>query len=175
MENLMGAPVPRPPPGVETDLKAHADEKMPTTLRERLERHRTDPSCAACHQIMDPIGFSLENFDLTGRWRDKDGDSPVDTSGKLVDGTPLNGVQDLRRALLARSDSFVTSATEKMLMYALGRRIEAFDQPAVRKIVHDAGKQDYRFSSLVLGIVNSAPFQLRTRAAADSQTAQRSP
>jgi hypothetical protein len=173
MENLMGAPVPRPPPGVETDLKAHPDEKVPTTLRARLEQHRADPSCAACHQIMDPIGFSLENFDLTGRWRDRDGDIPVDTSGKLVDGTPLGSVQDLRRALLARSDSFVTSATEKMLMYALGRRIEAFDQPAIRQILRDARGQNYRFSSLVLGIVNSAPFQLRTKAAAESQTAQR--
>jgi hypothetical protein len=167
--------VPRPPPGVETDLKPHPDEKAPTTLRARLERHRADPSCAACHQIMDPIGFSLENFDLTGRWRDRDGDIPVDTSGKLVDGTPLGSVQDLRRALLARSDSFVTSATEKMLMYALGRRIEAFDQPAIRRIVHDAGRENYRFSALVLGIVNSAPFQLKTKAPADSRAVQRQP
>ncbi len=175
MENLMGAPVPRPPPGVETDLKAHADESMPTTLRARLERHRAEPSCAACHQIMDPIGFSLENFDLTGRWRERDGDIPVDTSGMLVDGTQLHGVQDLRRALLARSDSFVTSATEKMLMYALGRRIEAIDQPAIRQIVRDSRAQNYRFSSLVLGIVNSAPFQLRSqpKAPADSRAVQR--
>jgi hypothetical protein len=163
MENLLGAPVPRPPPGVETDLNATAAATAPTTLRARLERHRASASCAACHQIMDPIGFSLENFDLTGRWRDRDGGIPVDTSGKLVDGTPLNGVQDLRRALLARSDSFVTSATEKMLMYALGRRIEWYDQPAIRRIVQDAGRENYRFSSLVLGVVNSAPFQLRSK------------
>jgi hypothetical protein len=163
MENLMGAPVPRPPPGVETDLKITAAATAPTTLRARLERHRADPSCAACHQIMDPIGFSLENFDLVGRWRDRDGGLPVDTTGQLVDGTHLASVQDLRHALLARSDSFVTSATEKMLMYALGRRIEPFDQPAIRKIVHDAGREDYRFSSLVLGVVNSAPFQLKSK------------
>jgi mono/diheme cytochrome c family protein len=163
MENLMGAPVPRPPPGVETDLNATAAATAPTTLRARLERHRSAASCAACHQIMDPIGFSLENFDLTGRWRDRDGGIPVDTSGKLVDGTPLNGVQDLRRALLARSESFVTSATEKMLMYALGRRIEWYDQPAIRRIVQDAGHENYRFSALVLGVVNSAPFQLRSK------------
>jgi mono/diheme cytochrome c family protein len=163
MENLMGAPVPRPPPGVETNLKATADASAPTTLRARLERHRADPTCAACHQIMDPIGFSLEHFDLVGRWRDRDGSIPVDASGKLVDGTPLAGVQDLRHALLARSDSFVTSATEKLLMYALGRRIEPFDQPAIRRIVHDAGRENYRFSALVLGIVKSAPFQLRAK------------
>lgn len=163
MENLLGAPVPRPPPGVETDLNATAAVTAPTTLRARLERHRASPSCAACHQIMDPIGYSLENFDLTGRWRDRDAGIPVDTSGKLVDGTPLNGVQDLRRALLARSDSFVTSATEKMLMYALGRRIEWYDQPAIRRIVQDAGRENSRFSSIVLGVVNSAPFQLRSK------------
>ena len=163
MENLMGAPVPRPPPGVETDLKATADASAPSTLRARLERHRKDPSCAACHQIMDPIGFSLEHFDLVGRWRERDGDLPVDATGKLVDGTPLASVQDLRRALVARSDSFVTSATEKMLMYALGRRIEPYDQPAIRKIVNDASRQNYRFSALVLGIVNSTPFQLKTK------------
>jgi hypothetical protein len=165
MENLMGAPVPRPPPGVETDLNTTAAVTAPTTLRARLERHRADKTCAACHQIMDPIGFSMENFDLVGRWRDRDGGLPVDATGKLVDGTPLAGVQDLRRALLARSDSFVTSATEKMLMYALGRRIEAFDQPAIRQIVHDAHRESYRFSALVLGVVNSAPFQFKTKKA----------
>jgi mono/diheme cytochrome c family protein len=167
MENLMGAPVPRPPPGVETDLNAAADATAPSTLRERLERHRTSPSCAACHQIMDPIGFSLEHFDLIGRWRDRDGGLPVDSTGKLVDGTPLTGVQDLRRALLARSDSFVTSATEKLLMYALGRRIEPFDQPAIRKIVHDASRENYRFSSLVLGIARSEPFQFKVKRAGE--------
>ncbi len=167
MENLMGAPVPRPPPGVETDLKATATANQPPTLRARLERHRADPSCAACHQIMDPIGFSLENFDLVGRWRDSDGGAPVDATGKLVDGTPLASPQDLRRALLARSDSFVTSATEKLLMYALGRRIEHFDQPAIRRIVLDAGREHYRFSSLVLGVVNSAPFQFKAKKPAE--------
>src|SRR6185436_11304610 len=159
---LMGAPVPRPPPGVEADLKVEPGTK-PMTVRARLERHRTNPSCAMCHQIMDPIGFSLENFDLVGRWRDHDGASPVDTSGRLVDGTVLASPQALRAALLARSDSFVTSFTEKLLTYALGRRVEHFDQPAIRAIVREAHRQHDRFSAIVLGIVNSEPFQFKAK------------
>jgi hypothetical protein len=165
METLMGAPVPRPPPGVEADLKAE-ENAAPTTVRTRLERHRENPSCSACHQIMDPIGFSLENFDLVGRWRDHDGPNPVDTSGQLVDGTPLSSPQALRAALLSRKDSFVTSFTEKLLTYALGRRIEYFDQPAIRDIVRAADRQDDRFSAIVLGIVNSEPFQFKAKAPA---------
>jgi hypothetical protein len=163
MENLMGAPVPRPPPGVEADLKAEDVTAKPTTVRARLERHRANPSCAMCHGVMDPIGFSLENFDLVGRWRDHDGSAPIDTSGKLVDGTPLASPQALRAALLARSDSFVTSFTEKLLTYALGRRIEYFDQPAIRTIVRDARSHGDRFSEIVLGIVNSEPFQFKAK------------
>jgi uncharacterized protein DUF1592/uncharacterized protein DUF1588/uncharacterized protein DUF1587/uncharacterized protein DUF1585/uncharacterized protein DUF1595 len=163
MENLLGAPVPRPPPGVEADLKEDPTAKKPKTVRERLESHRADKTCAACHQIMDPIGFSLENFDLIGRWRDEDGDTPVDATGTLVDGTHLNGVQDLRATLMSRGDAFVTSATEKLMTYALGRRLEAYDQPAVRRIVQDARRDDYRFTSIVLGIVNSVPFQMRAK------------
>jgi mono/diheme cytochrome c family protein len=163
METLMGAPPPRPPPGVEADLKEEVGAAKPSSVRERLERHRENPTCASCHQIMDPIGFSLENFDLIGRWRDVDGSTPVDSSGTLIDGTHLSGAQDLRRALLSRSDSFVTSASEKLLIYALGRRIEHFDQPAIRKIVRDASRDDYSFSSLVLGVVNSVPFQMKAK------------
>jgi hypothetical protein len=176
MENLMGAPVPRPPPGVEADLKAEESAK-PSTVRERLERHRTNPSCASCHQIMDPIGFSLENFDLVGRWRDHDGPGRIDTSGKLVDGTPLSSPQALRTALLARKDSFVTAFTEKLLTYALGRRIEYFDQPAIRDIVRHADRQNDRFSAFVLGIVASEPFQFKAKASSSdkkqTQTASR--
>ena len=117
-----------------------------------------------CHQIMDPIGFSLENFDLVGRWRDHDGASPIDTSGKLVDGTPLSSPQALREALLARKDSFVTALTERLLTYALGRRIEYFDQPAIRDIVRKADRQDDHFSAFVLGIVASEPFQFKAKA-----------
>jgi len=163
MENLLGAPPPRPPPGVEADLKEEVNATKPSSVRERLERHRENPTCASCHQIMDPIGFAMENFDLIGRWRDVDGTTPVDSTGTLVDGTTLTGVRDLRSALLARSEAFVTSASEKLLTYALGRRIEHYDQPAIRKIVRDAKRDDYRFSTLVLGVVNSVPFQMRVK------------
>ena len=163
METLFGAPVPRPPPGVNTDLNQDPTAEHPVTVRERLEKHRANPTCAACHQIMDPIGFSLENFDLDGRWRTTEGNSPIDASGKLVDGTPLNGVKDLRAALLSRSDAFVTSFTEKLLTYALGRRIEYYDEPSVREITRAARVENYRFSAVVLGIVRSAPFQMKVK------------
>jgi hypothetical protein len=112
---------------------------------------------------MDPIGFSLENFDLTGKWRDADEKNPVNASGELVDGTKLNGPADLRQALVGRSDAFVTTATEKLLTYALGRGVHYYDMPAVRSIIHDAARNDYRFSALVLGIVKSAPFQMKVK------------
>src|SRR5581483_1251074 len=118
----------------------------PMTVRERLESHRANPNCASCHQIMDPIGFSLEHFDLDGRWRELDGTARIDRTGKLVDGATLKGVNDLRAAWLARSDSFVTSMIEKMLMYALGRRIESYDQPAILAILRAAKHDHYRFS-----------------------------
>jgi hypothetical protein len=176
MENLLGAPVPRPPPGVEADLKPEALTAKPSTVRERLERHRTNPSCASCHAIMDPIGFSLENFDLVGRWRDHEGAHPIDTSGHLADGTPLSSPQALRKALLERKDAFLTAFTEKLLTYALGRRIEYFDQPAIREIVRHAERQNDRFSAFVLGIVASEPFQFKAKASSNdkkTQTARR--
>ena len=163
METLFGAPVPRPPPGVNTDLNQDPTAEHPVTVRQRLEKHRANPTCAACHQIMDPIGFSLENFDLDGRWRTTEGNSPIDASGKLVDGTPLNGVKDLRSALLSRSDAFVTSLTEKLLTYALGRRLDYSDEPSVRQIIRGARGENYRFSTVVLGIVHSAPFQMKVK------------
>jgi len=161
LENLLGAPVPNPPPGVETNLdKSVGVATTPTSLRQRLERHRQNPSCASCHAVMDPIGFALENYDVVGRWRDTDGGVPVNASGTLVDGTPLDGPESLRLALDGRRDAFVRNATEKLLTYALGRRVEWFDMPAVRAI--DAGASpDYRFSSIVLGIVKSVPFQMK--------------
>ena len=166
METLFGAPVPQPPPGVDQSLKEDPTLARPMTVRERLESHRANPNCASCHQIMDPIGFALENFDLDGRWREVDGTTPVDSTGKLVDGTTLTGVNDLRAALLARSDSFVTSLIEKMLMYALGRRIESYDQPAIRAVLRRAKHDNYRFSSIVLGIAESVPFRMKGAPAA---------
>jgi hypothetical protein len=164
LENLLGAPVPLPPPGVETNLEAKAAPgAVLTSLRQRLEQHRANPTCAACHAVMDPIGFALENFDQIGAWRDVDGGAPVNASGKLVDGTALNGPASLRQALLDRREAFVAATTEKLLTYALGRRVEYFDMPAVRTIVRDAGRSDYRFSALVVGIVKSLPFQMKRK------------
>jgi hypothetical protein len=163
LETVLAAPPPRPPPGVETDLKEGSDVAHAKSVRQRLELHRSNKTCASCHQIMDPIGFSLENFDLLGRWRDKDGAMPVDPNGTLMDGTPLHGPADLRRFLVSQPDQFTTSAAEKLLTYALGRRLEATDQPAVREIVRHSKAQGYRFSSLVLGVVDSVLFQMRTK------------
>ncbi len=173
VEHVLGAPVPVPPPGVETDLsKEKADDgRVFATLRDRLEAHRANPTCAACHQIMDPIGLALENFDLVGRWRDSENGHPLDTTTSLVDGTAITGPAALRKALLARSDTLVTTMTEKLLTYALGRGVEASDMPAVRQVVHNAAVDDYRFSELVLGVVRSAPFRTNTAEASDTQIA----
>jgi len=163
LENLLGSRAPNPPPGVETNLDQKADASKTRTLRERMELHRTQTVCASCHSIMDPIGFSLENFDLVGKWRQLDEKSPIDANGELVDGTKLDGPTSLRRALLSRSNAFVTVATEKLLTYAMGRATTAYDMPAVRNIVRAAGRNDYRFSSLVLGVVKSEAFQMRKK------------
>ncbi len=163
LENLLGAPVPNPPPGVETNLeKSVGPAAAATSLRQRLERHRANPACASCHAVMDPIGFALENYDLIGKWRDTDGGVPVNASGRLVDGTPLDGPASLRKALLARRDAFVANTTEKLLTYALGRRLEYFDMPAVRTVARSAAPDD-RLSSLVVGIVRSVPFQMKRK------------
>jgi hypothetical protein len=162
LENILGTPAPVPPPGVETNLDQDPNAAKPASVRERLELHRANPVCASCHNVMDPLGFALENFDLVGKWRERDGESPIDASGDLVDGTPINGPADLRKALLSRSESFATAATERLLTYALGRGIHHDDMPMVRSIVRDAAKNRYQFSSLVLGIVKSTPFQMKT-------------
>jgi hypothetical protein len=163
LENLLGTPAPPPPDGVETNLEETAGA-APTTLRERLERHREDPGCASCHDMMDGIGFALENFDATGMWRLVDGKESVDAVGELVDGTVVEGPAGLREALLARKDLFVVRATEKLLTYALGRRVEHYDMPAVRGIVRSAEDDDYRLSALVAGIARSVPFQMKRKA-----------
>ena len=162
LENLLGAPPPQPPPGVEVNLEADPTAATPTTLRQRMELHRTSPACAPCHRIMDPIGFALENFDHVGKWRMEDGGAPIDASGVLVDGTEIDGAASLREALLARSDAFVSVASEKMLTYAVGRALRPEDMPAVRAVTRAAAGDDYRFSSLVLGVVRTPQFQMRT-------------
>jgi hypothetical protein len=160
IQTFLGVEPPAPPPNVEVDLKAGGDERngIPT-MREQMEMHRKNEPCASCHKIMDPIGFSLENFDATGAWRDFDGSKPVDASGTLVDGTKLGGANELRGALVKYAPQFVRVATEKMLIYALGRGTEYYDMPLVREIVKHAAKDNYRFSSLVTSVVNSEPFQ----------------
>jgi hypothetical protein len=128
-----------------------------------MELHRANPVCASCHQLMDPIGFSLENFDNTGKWRTLDGGTPIDAAGSLVDGTRLNGPATLRQALLAKSDVFTGVFTERLLTYAVGRAVRPQDMPAIRAITRSAGRSHYRFSAFVNAIVSSAPFQMKTK------------
>ena len=163
LDNLLGMPPPQPPPGVETNLEKDAAQVKVTSLRQRLEMHRANAVCASCHKLMDPIGLTLENFDHVGKWRTADGKTPIDATAQLVDGTKLDGPLSLRRALLERSDVFATVATEKLLTYASGRAVQYQDMPAVRAIIREAARDKYRFSSLVLGIVKSTPFQMRTK------------
>ncbi|MGW8370298.1 MAG: DUF1592 domain-containing protein, partial [Gammaproteobacteria bacterium] len=162
LENLIGAPPPSPPAGVESNLDA-AEAAAVSSLRERLEQHRENPTCASCHAIMDPIGLALENFDSIGGWRTEDVGHPIDATGALVDGTIVAGPADLREALVDRADSFVTVATEKLMTYALGRPVEYYDMPAIRAVIRDAAADDYRFSALIDGIVTSVPFLMRTK------------
>jgi hypothetical protein len=130
-------------------------------MRQRLAAHRNNAACASCHNTIDPVGFALENFNAVGQWRDQELEAPVDASGALPGSKEFRGVDGLEEALLARPELFVTALTENLITFALGRGVEYYDAPAVRKIVRDAEKNDHRFSSLILGIVNSLPFQMR--------------
>jgi mono/diheme cytochrome c family protein len=161
LENIFGAPPPPPPPNVPSLQEEEGSGGKVLTMRERLEHHRANPVCAACHNRMDPLGFALENFDALGKWRTVEGDTPIDSSGQLPDGTRFQGPAELREILLARREQFVITVTEKLLTYALGRGLEHYDQPVVRKIVRDSASNGYRWSSLIVGIVNSTPFQMR--------------
>ncbi len=161
LENILGTPPPPPPPNVPPLTDDNPVGKV-LTMRERMAQHRTNPACSACHQLMDPIGLSFEHFDATGRWRDlSEGDIPIDAAGALPSGVTFEGVAGLKRALLARPELFVNTVTEKMLTYSLGRGMEYYDAPAVRAIVREARNNDFRFSALILGVVKSAPFQMR--------------
>jgi hypothetical protein len=162
LENILNLPVAPPPPIPGAGVFAEpAPGDAPKTMREQMEAHRTNPVCASCHKIMDPIGLSLENFDVVGQWRAEDAGAPIDASGQLIDGTQVDGIVTLRKALMAHPDVFVRTMTEKMLTYALGRGLDARDMPAVRAIMREASDREYRFSSLVLGIVHSVPFTMR--------------
>jgi mono/diheme cytochrome c family protein len=161
LENLLGTPPPAPPPNVPSLKDTNAAGQV-LSMRDRMAQHRANPVCASCHATMDPVGFSLENFDAAGQWRVR-GESfaPIDASGTLPDGESFDGVVGLRAALVRRSDVFATTLTEKLLVYALGRGLEYYDAPAVRAIVREAAGRDYRFSSIVLAIARSTPFQMR--------------
>ena len=162
LENVLGTPPPPPPPDVPALVENDDSGEPPRSMRERMEAHRANPVCASCHRVMDPLGFALENFDGIGRWRTtSEAGTPIDTAGELADGTPVDGPASLRTALLKRPESFVTTVTEKLLTYGLGRGVEYYDAPAVRRIVREAADDDYRWSALIAGIVRSVPFQMR--------------
>jgi hypothetical protein len=175
MEVLLASPPPAPPPNVPTldETKAESGDGGMLTTRQRMEQHRANPQCNSCHRVIDPLGLALENFDVTGRWRIRDNGNLVDPVGDLYDGTKMNGPNGLRAALLKHQDMFFTSFTESLLTYSLGRRIEYFDMPAIRKIVRDAAKDNYRFSAFVLGVANSRAFQM-SRADAVETTEEKS-
>jgi hypothetical protein len=160
LTNLLGVPPQPPPPDIPPLEEASIDGKL-LSLRERMERHRANPTCAGCHKVMDPIGFALEGFDGIGRWRKTEEGVPIDTSGTLFNGADVDGIVGLRQNLVAQHEIFVGVMTEKMLTYAVGRGLEYYDMPAVRKIVRDAKSKDFRFSSIVLGIARSTPFQMK--------------
>jgi hypothetical protein len=147
-------------------LKENSELAKPTSVRERMELHRQHPACAACHKVMDPLGFALENFDATGRWRSMDSGAKIDASGVLLDGTEVDGPVALRKALLARPEVFATTFAEKLMTYALGRGLDYNDMPALRAVVRQAAQNDYRFSSIVMGIVRSVPFQKKIKGGA---------
>jgi hypothetical protein len=162
LENIIGTPPAAPPPDVEA-FQENKDGEKAKTVRAIMEQHRAKPSCNSCHGVMDPLGFALENFDAVGAWRATDvwAGTPIDASSRLVDGTPIGGPVDLRKAILRRPEQFVQTMTEKLMTYALGRSVEYYDMPAVRKVVRDAAAENYRFSAIVKGIVRSQPFQMR--------------
>jgi mono/diheme cytochrome c family protein len=162
LANLIGMP-PSPPPANVPPLKETAEGAAAVNIRVQMEEHRSNPQCASCHKLMDPLGFAMENFNAVGAWRTRDNGSPIDASGQFFDGSRLDGVTGLRRVLVEHPDIFVGTLTEKLMTYALGRGLDHHDMPAVRRVVRDAAGHEYRFSSLVLGIVNSTPFRMRMK------------
>jgi hypothetical protein len=169
LDKLMGTPPTPPPPGVETNLDTPEGEK-PRTVRERLERHRKDANCKACHGVIDPYGLALENFSVTGQWRDVDSvaEEPIDATTELSSGEVVKGPVELREVLLRRDDQFVQALTAKLMMYALGRELEYFDMPQVRAVVRTAARDDYRFAAIVTAVVSSDAF--RTQASPHAAT-----
>ena len=174
LENLLNAPPP-PPPATVPPLKTESGDHGKTlTMRAAMIQHRSNPACAGCHSRMDPIGFAMENFDPVGRWRDRDGGTPIDASGVFPDGEKFDGMAGLKRALLSHPEEFVSTVTEKLLMYAIGRNVQYYDEPVVRAIVKGSARDNYSFTSLVLGVAKSAPFEMReVQASKDAKLAKR--
>ena len=175
MEVLLGSPPPPPPPDVpdldDTDV---AEEGRLLSVRERMERHRSSPACSSCHRMMDPIGLALEHYDVTGATRIRDNGAPIDATGQLFDGTPISSAADLRAALLRRPEPIIRTFTENLMAYALGRRLEHYDMPTVRRISRSAEAEGYRLSAFVLGVVHSPAFLQKGGivATADANVAQ---
>ena len=172
LQTFMGVSPPDPPPNVPAIKEAPVDptgNAKPPTMRQTMELHHTNPVCSSCHALFEPMGLALENFDAVGAWRTLDGESPIDTTGVLVDGTKVDGVASLRGWLMSRSDQFARVVTERLLTYALGRGVEYQDMPLVRSIVNEAAPGKYRFTSLVMGIVKSPSFQTNVKIADSTQ------
>jgi hypothetical protein len=171
MEVLLGTPPPPPPPGVpDLEKTEEAKEGRLLTTRERMEMHRSNAICRSCHQYMDPIGLSLDNFDVTGQWRIRENGIPLDTRGQLYDGTPVSSPAELQAALLKRPIPLIRTFTHNLMAYALGRRVEYYDQPTVRAIAQAAAKNDYRFSDFVMGIVASDAFRMKQVPVAEEES-----
>jgi hypothetical protein len=168
LETFFGSGPPDPPPGVNTDLTP-AEGEAPKTLRARLEAHHTNPTCASCHNIFEPMGFAMENLDAVGKWRTEDAGSPIDATAVTADGTPLEGVQSLRELTVRNSDLFAEAVTEKLLTYAIGRGLEYEDMPLLRSITRSAAEGDYRFSSLLMGVIRSPAFTMNTATGASEE------
>jgi hypothetical protein len=163
MESVLGTPPPPPPADVPTLVETNRTTGKALTMREAMAAHRSNPSCASCHARMDPLGFAFENFDAVGRWRTVSAAEPVDASGALPDGTRFDGAAGLRDALLRHPGQFAETLAERLLTYALGRGVDFYDRPAMRAITREAAADDYRFASLVTGVVKSMPFQMRKK------------
>jgi hypothetical protein len=170
LENIVGSPPPPPPDNV-PPLKEKSDLERPKTMRAQMEEHRANPVCASCHRLMDPVGLSLENFDAVGSWRVQDEGNPIDAATQLADGSKVDGPASLRAALLRKPEVFVQTFIEKLMTFAIGRGVAYYDMPAVRQIARDTAKKDYRFSAILTGIVESAPFQMRLKPGPELQTA----
>jgi hypothetical protein len=169
MQVLLGSPPPPPPPNVPAleETKGEEGGRL-LSVRQRMEAHRKNPVCTSCHRVIDPLGLALENYDVTGRWRANDQGVPVDPAGELYDGSKIDGPAGLRSALLKYQDTLLRSFTESLMTYAVGRQVEYYDMPAIRSIVRDAGRRDFKVSSFIIGLVNSPAFRMSRTQPADS-------